>query len=164
MGWYVLRKSIYVWGVHMKRSMLGVAAAAAASMLVLGGPASASHTAEFTGTILVGNPMTGIVGGVTENVEGCSPGGATEGLDGVWFDIAGFGGGTGVLTNADTLDGDVWFYTAGCGFINNAAMAAKGLGETETGAIPEAAAYAVVDGFVGTGDFTLSLTGPPDAS
>ena len=56
-----------------------------------------------------------------------------------------------------TLDADVWFYDAACNFINDDSMAQAFVGETESSTVPAGAAYAVVDGFAGTGNFTLTV-------
>lgn len=124
----------------------------------------------LSGTIPVGNPaQTAGAGGLTENLSPCDPAGAA--IDGIWFDIAGHEGDAAVLTltgpNAAASDADAYFYTAECARIAYTAMAQQfiGLGagpfvtNTETGTVPEGAAFAIVNGFFGASiGFELTLT------
>lgn len=128
---------------------------AAIALTLAATPLAAADT--YSGSILVGHPVTAVIGGVTENAEPCTPGGATAGIDGVWFDIGDVGGMAFSLTMDDTLDADVWFYTASCAFIDSNVGALAGFGTLESGAVPAGAKFAVVDGFAGTGGFQLTV-------
>lgn len=141
---------------------LRLAAAVLVPALALAVPVAgnAGHTEEplvATGTILVGHPATGVVGGVTENLAPCTTDDPLNGVDGVWVDLGDFQGHDAVLTVDATLDGDLYFYDSGCGFLPEGTMAAGFLGATEAGVVPVDAQYAIVDGFLGTGAFTLTV-------
>lgn len=130
----------------------------ALSLFTIAPTALADHgTFEATGEILVGNPSTGVIGGVTELAAPCDTGSDLNGFDGQWHDISGFSDHAFVLDPADTLDADVWFYNASCGFISNSTGAQAFIGANENGTVPENATFAVVDGFVGTGSYKLSI-------
>jgi hypothetical protein len=130
---------------------------AAASLLTMAPAAVAGHGETFDedGEILVGQPGAG----VTERGAACDTESGLNGVDGQWYAIDGFGDHDFELTMDDTLDVDLYFYTAGCDFVNADADGAEAfLGGTEDGTVPSEAAFAVVDGFAGTGGFTLSIS------
>lgn len=139
----------------MKRFRTVAALAAAASLAAA--PAIAD---EYSGSILIGHPATAVAGGVDENLGGCV-GIADPGIDGQWFDLQHEAPGShAILDPDDALDADAWFYTASCEFINNDVLARQFVGVTEAGTMPSGAAYVVVDGYAGTGNFTLTITPP----
>src|SRR5438552_11414162 len=124
----------------------------AAGILVFGAAPQAMAANTYSGSVVVGHPVTAAAGGVSEIAAACSPGGAVDGIDGQWFALAATDPGqAATLTMDPTLDADVWFYDAACNFINDDSMAQAFVGETESSRVPAAAAYAVVDGFAGTG-------------
>lgn len=122
---------------------------------LLASPASAAFSGS--GSILVGHPVTGFTGGVAEIAGRCDSQSELNGTDGVWFDISGNENLTAVLTMSEELDADAWFYDANCRFIRDSSMAQLGIGETEVGIVPGGAAYVVVDGFLGSGTFTIDI-------
>ena len=128
-------------------------------VLSIAAPATAGHGPQFTatGTVLVGDPASAVIGGVTENVAPCDPGSAANGVDGIWYDIQGFGVHTATLTMDSTADFDIYWYDESCQFIDDVTMAANFVGETEMGTVPFDARYAVVDLFIG-GAATFNLT------
>lgn len=134
---------------------------AAFGLVILGvSPAVATHGEVFTatGTVSVGNPITSVTGGVTENFGACDPASSQNGVDGIWYDIQGFESHTATLTMDSDADFDVYWYDATCTFIDDVGMAQGFLGETETALVPATARYAIVDMFIGTdGTFTLTI-------
>ncbi|PSG98256.1 hypothetical protein BRD56_01290 [Thermoplasmatales archaeon SW_10_69_26] len=134
---------------------------AAASLLTMAPAAVAGHgeTFEEDGEILLGQPGTNAGVGVTELGAACDTESELNGVDGQWYAIDGFDDHDFELTMDDTLDVDMYFYTTECEFIDDGFDGAEAfLGGTEDGTVPSEAAFAVVDGFAGTGDFTLSIS------
>lgn len=127
------------------------------SLLVL--PTAVAASTTFSGTITAGHPATGVGVGVTELGAACDTEADLNGVDGHWFDVAAYDGWTFVLTMDATLDADVWFYDASCTPIDDGSGAKGIIGVQETGKVPSNAAYAIVNGYAGTGSFTLKLTG-----
>ena len=139
----------------MKRFRTVAALVAAASLAAV--PAIAD---EYSGSIFIGHPVTAVAGGIDENLGGCN-GIADPGIDGQWFDLRNEAPGSfAILDPDDSLDADAWFYTASCGFIDDDVLARQFVGAAETGTVPAGAAYVVVDGYAGTGNFTLTITPP----
>jgi len=140
---------------------------ASATMIAVAGITGAGITQEepvvLTGTIGVGNPVLG----VTEVGGACDPSSPLQGLDGMWFPIAGHDGWSATLDlPAAESDADVYFYDAECGSIDYDDMAqnfmALGidpfLDNTEQGTVPAGAAFAVVIGYAGVNiSFTLTI-------
>lgn len=127
-------------------------------LLALPLAAAAPEPVTHEGLLLLGHPTTGFVGGVTEILAPCDPASPLNGLDGAWFGIAGLAGQPFLLTTDLTLDGDLWFYRADCGFIPTAVGAHLSvLGSPEQGLVPAGAAFVIVDGNHGAGHFTLTL-------
>lgn len=142
-------------------------------------PAAADHgAADFTatGTILVGNPITRVIGGVTENVSPCGgsidqdvPDGISNGVDAAWIELPeGSGGHAATLTADGDNDVDAWFYDAGCALIQPSAdenaysMSSVDLEPNgdEEGIIPAVAAWAAIDLYVGANaTFTFTIQG-----
>lgn len=117
----------------------------------------ASH-GTFEGAILLGNPTTAVTRGVSEAAADCQPGSPANGVDGVWHRVDEFAGGTFTLTMESTLDADLYFYTLDCTSINDKRDGAEALmGFAETGDVPPDAGYAIVNGFVGSGSYTLKF-------
>lgn len=133
------------------------ATAIAAALLALG----ATTAAAEEGSVLVGHPATFVAGGVSENL-GCPAGGDArfDGIDGAWFAIPETTASI-IIDPSATLDADGFFYTADCSFIEEVTLAQAGLGSQERGNVPEGAAFVVVDGFVGTGSFTIDFRDVP---
>ncbi len=157
----------------MKRAIL---ACLVAATVAIPGFAHAAGPKTFSGTILVGDPVTSVTGGVSETGRTLNPTGSgpdcvsaqpTDGVDGLFFDVSDYAGQAAVLADVNDSAGvndlDVWFYDATCSVIGSyAAMAtdpAPGVGET--GVVPDNAAYAVVDLFAGANaSFTLTVGAP----
>jgi hypothetical protein len=113
----------------------------------------ASSRFEVTAEVEFGEPV-----GVVEIAAPCDPGDEINGFDGIWFDIAGFGGHNAVLGTSPLSDFDVHFYDADCAFIDDTSMAEEGLGQPEDSVVPDDAAFVVVNQFSGAGGrFTLIL-------
>ncbi len=118
-----------------------------------------AHADTVQGHIHVGTPLSEITGGVTENVDACTPGGDNEGFDGQWFEVTG-----GQTVTATLIDGatgvedlDAYFYTAACGPIADTSMATTKV--SETGTAPATAAFIVVNLWSGAmADFSLTRT------
>jgi subtilisin family serine protease len=110
----------------------------------------------FAGSILVGNPASADAG-VVQTAAACNPASPLNGLDGVWYNIAGAGSSFSLTMDA-TLDVDVYFHTASCARVGGSIGAQGFLGATEAGTVPSGAAFAIVNGFAGTGTFVLTLT------
>lgn len=134
-------------------------------------PAGAGHgtgTWERTGTILLPNPATRLYFGVTEFVSPCGgsidpdvPEGATNGLDGAWFEVPDDAWGHRATLTAtefvvpDPLnlvpgnDVDAWFYDGGCSLIrpstDQGAYHMATVGSNEFGVVPIGTAWVVVD-------------------
>jgi hypothetical protein len=141
---------------------LRLAAAILVPALALAVPMAghATHSEDpliASGTILVGHPVSSISGGVTENLAPCTPADPINGVDGVWVDLLDFQGHDASMVVDATLDADVFFYTAACDYVAGADLNAGFLGEPEAGTVPADAQYAVVNGFLGTGSFTLTV-------
>jgi hypothetical protein len=150
-------------------------------LLAVAAPALASHTAtDFvaTGTILIGDPGTRVIGGVTEQGSPCLgsidpdvPAGLAQGVDGFWIALPeGSGGHAATLTSTAPNDVDAWFYDEGCGLIQPAADPnAYSMATTdpvpngdEAGTIPANAAFVAVDLYVGAAaPFTFTIPGTP---
>lgn len=153
---------------------------AALVALVLPVSAQASHPSAFTqtGLIAVGNPGTRTIGGATEVVSPCLgsidqdvPAGAAQGTDGYWFEIPeAVRGHAATLVAAAPNDVDAWFYDENCTLIkpsgtgpvdpdaySMASLSPEPDGN-ESGKIPAAAAWAVVDLYVGAAaTFTFNV-------
>lgn len=150
----------------MKRALT---LAAIVSLLLVASalPGGAGH-AVFSedGTIAAPNPSSPFTGGATEKLAACDPASPLNGVDGIWYDITGFGGHTAILTpGEDTTDVDAWFYTADCDFIDDDSMAQEFIppfsetGGVEAAAVSFDAAFLVVDLFFGAGGtFTLTIS------
>jgi hypothetical protein len=146
--------------MRIRSTILIAAAVVAVAVPALG----RADTQTYTGTITVGNPASAVTGGVAETIDFCDPSGSTNGIDGKWFDIgASDATRNATLTTDPTLDGDVYFYDVGCQLIGDFDMATVGPGSPEAGVVPATAEFVVVDGFLGTGAFTLSIDTPPAA-
>jgi hypothetical protein len=139
---------------------------ASAALIALGtatGPVTAQEPVSLSGTITLGQPGIGI----TETVGECDTASDVQGLDGMWFAIEGHDAWSGRLElPAAETDADVYFYDAECSYIDYSDMAQNfiALGvepvadNSEVGTVPEGAAFAVVNGFVGSQiSFTLTL-------
>lgn len=135
---------------------LALTAGALSALLAAAAPAHAEM-------ILVGNPATAVGAGVTEFVGGCDPASPVQGIDGYWYDIAGKAGAPATLTMDPTLDVDAYFYDSACTYLDattsdgSPIMGAGFIGETEHATVPDGARYIVVNGFAGTGNFTLAI-------
>jgi len=141
--------------------MLKRFAAACAVATIVAGPMSATAgDGPIAGSILIGHPLTGVTGGVTEIAGACDPASPFQGVDGHWVQLAGQTQADLVQTaNADISDLDIYFYTAECGFVAGASLATDAIGGGESGPIPAEAGYLIVDAFIGAGagfDLTLS--------
>jgi hypothetical protein len=127
--------------------------------LTLAMPAVADH-GQFTatGTVTAGNPATFLTGGVSEIFGECDPNSSFNGVDGIWYDIQGFGAHTATLTMNPDADFDAYWYDETCTFIEDFTMAQNSIGVTETAPVPATARFVVVDMFLGTnGTFTLTI-------
>lgn len=147
--------------------------------MMVAAPALASGETDdlvVTGTVLLADPATKYLLGVTETVSPCNgsldqdvPAGAANGVDGYWIDLLGYEGHRATLTgsatdapNAPGPDLDVWFYDEACGLIGPAAdenayhMATSS--SNEFGIVPAGAAFAVVDYAVGAPAATFTFT------
>lgn len=132
----------------------------AVSLFTMVPAASASHdeTFEEDGEILAGQPGTGLGVGAAELGAACDTDSDLNGVDGQWHNITGFAEHEFELTMDDTLDVDVFFYDADCSWINADSTGAEGfVGQTEDGTVPANAAFAVVNGWAGTGSYTLTI-------
>ena len=155
--------------------MLAAALVLAAAVTV---PASADHGASdfvATGTILIGNPGTRVIGGVSETGSPCMgsidedvPDGTFNGIDAVWVKLpAGSVGHAATLTAAEPNDVDAWFYTDACTLVTSATENAYSMATTapepngnEEGIIPATAGWAAIDLYVGAhADFTFTIVG-----
>lgn len=124
-------------------------------------PGGAGHAAFSEDGTILGPP-----GLLTEILAACDPASPLNGVDGIWYDITGFGGHTAILTpGEDTTDVDAWFYTADCTFIDDDSMAQEFIppfsetGGVEAAAVSFDAAFLVVDLFFGAGGtFTLTIS------
>lgn len=124
-------------------------------LTVVAGTATA---AVHQGTILAGNPVSSIGAGPTEVVFECDEGAPTTGVDAQWFNVAGEGTQFELIMDPG-LDADVYFYDAGCSWLDDGGDGAEGgAGVTETGDLPTGTAYAIVVGAFGSGAFTLTVS------
>jgi hypothetical protein len=142
---------------HVRRLViLGLAGLVVLSLAM---PATAKHaTFEKSGSARVGHPLVGFTGGFTENAAACDPAAAENGIDGVWYDITGFGAHTATLTVDANSDFDVYWYDDTCTWIDDSGMAQGFVGETETAPVPGNAKWVIVDYFFGAnGTFTLKI-------
>lgn len=134
----------------MKRLLLPILAGA----LVALGPLATA--AEHGGAIFLGAPAFGLGLGPTEFLHPCDEAAQTTNLDAVWFAIAGEGTGFTLVMDL-TLDADVYFYDADCGYLDTTQGAQGFLGDTEEGPVPPGAAFAIVVGYAGSGSFVLTI-------
>lgn len=161
-----------------RRTAAGVAVMAAAALAVTtAAPATAEH-GQFTvtETVTVGNPGVVTYGlwtpaHITNQFARCDPDSDLNGLDGVWYDIDGFGGHQATLTmDPDSLF-EVHWYDESCRFTYTggldspwlcAGLCVSGdpreLGKTVTAVVPEDARFAIVDLYYGANAaFTLTI-------
>ncbi|HVL33836.1 MAG TPA: hypothetical protein VM600_09690 [Actinomycetota bacterium] len=163
----------------MKKFVVACALASITTMV----PAAADHGAGTfvqKGTILVGDPVTRSYGGVAEQVSPCLgtmdqdiPEGIAQGVDGYWFALPeGIAGHAATLTAPAPNDVDAWFYDEFCQLIQPPGGSGPGAKDpdaysmasvdplpngNEEGRIPAAAAYVVVDLYVGAAaEFTFT--------
>lgn len=143
---------------HMKRgtwkSLIvgGALLGAMVPALAFGNPRS--------GHIVAGHPATWFVGGVTEIVAPCEENSTFDGIDGVWFNISGSDGLELILIPDLTLDADAWFYDAGCDLLDGEiGVLDEGLiGVPVSGFVPSGAAWVIIDGFAGSGNFEFTIS------
>lgn len=154
-----------------------VAVAAAAGFVVTTAtPATADH-GQFTATdtVMVGNPGVVTYGlwtpaHITNQFARCDPESDLNGLDGVWYDIAGFGGHTATLTMDPHALFEVHWYDERCRFTYTGGLDSpwlcagvcvsgdpRELGKTVTAVVPDDARFAIVDLYYGA-DATFTLT------
>lgn len=115
---------------------------------------------DVGGVIQAGNPMTAVVGGVTEIMGACDPTSDVQGVDGYWLKLpADAATKRATLTIRDVDDDvDLYFYDGDCSFVDDLSMAQKSFGETEHGNIPEGATWAVANLYLGAdAGFTVSV-------
>jgi hypothetical protein len=117
----------------------------------------------LTGNILVGDPVSGEIFGVSDIVASCDTTSPAQGIDGVVYDISDRAGQTVTLTAPSGPTGqndvDAYFYGADCLPVGTENMAANGPDEIETGKVPADAVYLQVDLFTGANaDFTVTFT------
>lgn len=138
---------------------LGILGLAAILALLLAMPAQARHaTFSANGSARVGHPLVGFTGGATEILAACDPAAAENGIDGVWYDITGFGDHTATLTPDANSDFDAYWYDDTCTWIDDSGMAQGFVGAVETAPVPANAKWVIVDYFFGAnGTFTLSI-------
>lgn len=137
-------------------------------LLVLGALVAApfAHADEHTffsedGIVMLPNPTSKAVGGVTESFNPCGTDdpdlGDLNGVDGHWIELPEGAVGRAATLTSDAVDMDVWFYTGfgtGCALINDDAdpsayNMATDLTANEAGTIPAGATFAIVDLAVG---------------
>lgn len=132
-----------------KRLAVLAAAVLAAAAVPARVSAAATHVEE--GEVLLPAPLSGLVGGITENdlAQFCVSPPLTQGVDGWVFEIPdGFAGGPARVTGAGPVyDFDAYFYTEDCAYIRDTSMATES--PDEEGQIPADAAFIVADLFVG---------------
>lgn len=105
------------------------------------------------GTILLTNPVSDVLGGVTENAfaAACDPALPTQGADGWVFEIPerlALGNATVTAFGANALglwDLDLVFYSSSCSYLGSAASAAA----DESGSVPYGTRYVVVNQWLG---------------
>lgn len=162
--------------VHRFAAAAVAVAAAAGFAVTTAAPAAAEH-GEFTATeaVMVGNPGVVTYGlwtpaHITNQFARCDPDSELNGLDGIWYDIDGFGGHTATLTMDPDALFKVHWYDESCKFTYTGDLESpwlcvgvcvsedpRDLGKTVTGAVPEDARYAIVDLYYGA-DATFTLT------
>ncbi|MFN2640495.1 MAG: hypothetical protein ABR548_01165 [Actinomycetota bacterium] len=132
----------------------------AASVFALG--SAHADPAYFSGRIQIGNPAAaGIAPGIVEGAAPCDPSDSINGLDGVWLDLAGNDGRTAVIAGNPLADFDVRFYSLADGVCTllDGDMAAESIGEPEVGVVPDGAAFALVQLYLGyDAPFTLVIS------
>lgn len=162
--------------IGVRRTVAAAVAVVAAAALAVttAAPATAEH-GQFTvtETVTVGNPNVVTYGlwtpaHITNQFARCDPESDLNGLDGVWYDIAGFAGHQASLTmDPDSLF-EVHWYDASCtytGAVESPWLCVavclpedpREMGETVTATVPDDARYAIVDLYYGV-DATFTLT------
>jgi len=131
---------------------------ATAVLALAAAPAAAGSSTTFEGRISIGHPTTFLGLGVTELFAPCDEASELNGVDGVWFEVAGLAGADFLLTMEQTLDADVYFYDDSCSFLEADGGADNFFDLPESGTVPPGAEYAIVTAFTGFGAFTLTLT------
>lgn len=161
-------------GVRRTAAAAVAVVAAAGLAVTTAAPATAEH-GQFTvtETVRVGNPGVVTYGlwtpaHITNQFARCDPESDLNGLDGVWYDIEGFGGNQATLTmDPDSLF-EVHWYDESCtytGALESPWLCVavcltedpREMGETVTATVPEDARYAIVDLYYGA-DATFTLT------
>lgn len=162
--------------VHRLAAAAAALAAAAGFALAAAAPAAAEHGRfTVTDTVKVGNPGVVTYGlwtpaHITNQFARCDPDSELNELDGVWYDIDGFGGHTATLTmDPDSLFKVHW-YDESCTYTYTGDLERpwlcvglcvsgdpRELGETVTAEVPADARYAIVDLYYGA-DATFTLT------
>lgn len=109
---------------------------------------------------------------ITQQAE-CDPSSDLQGIDGYWYDLEAEGIGVGdahdfLVTTDDPMDVDVLFYDDSCGLVHvvGNCFISTGLGDNdplgdcqeESGPVPEQAAYVLVQNFLGSGTYQLTIS------
>lgn len=139
----------------MRKSIMAAAIVTAA----IGGSAQAAPTVLASGEITAGNPVSAVVGGISEIVAVCGGDESFNGIDGIAFDVPAAVRNTGarlVTTGQYAIDADVYWYDAECALIEDYEMAELGTAN-ENGIVPGNAIYGVVDLTIGA-EAKITLT------
>lgn len=136
-----------------------LAALALVGVASLGTATTITRTQKATGNVFVGNPASGLTGGLAESF---GPGSDFEGFDGVWIALAQSATGTEPVTlDYDTSlvnDLDIYFYDADFNLLEGYDCVTL-LDTGESCTAPAGAVWAIVDGATGVDvDFTFTYT------
>jgi hypothetical protein len=123
------------------------------------GPAHGASDFTVSGTIALPSPEANLSGGVTEIAGACDPSSPVQSVDGDWILLPDGADGQAITIVPDAAsDMDGYFYDASCSLIRYFDLAAKTSGRTETGIVPDAAKYVIVDQADGlNGTYTLTI-------
>jgi hypothetical protein len=101
----------------------------------------------------------GAFNAVTAVGAACDPTSPLNGIDGVWYKIP--RGATRVtFTPSALLDADLLFRTGTCqGITDGGVLNGQGYGRRVSGPVPKNASFVLVNGWLGTGAFTVTFVG-----
>jgi hypothetical protein len=130
--------------------MLAVVAATSASALA----ATGTRTTTYKGSILLAH---GAFNAVTATGAACHPKSRLNGIDGVWYKIP--QGATRVtFAPSARLDADLLFRTAACQGMPYDDLPAHNWGQVVSGPVPKGASFILVNGWLGSGTFTIKFS------
>lgn len=116
-------------------------------------PVSASeHGIEEEGSILFGVPVA-----VQNAADPCNPDSELNGLFSAWYDVSELQGESFEILVSENLDIDPLLWDADCEFIDYGGAPLGFLGADESGTISEGSHFLLVQGYVGSGDYTLTV-------